>query len=94
MKRKIAANYIFLPGFPLVKNGYAVWEDGNVTDVVVRGTDKEIQDWNFTGGACADFVGRLPQDGRTENVWWRNWVKSIRNFPRNLIGWLFWRGRI
>lgn len=61
MKRKIAANYIFLPGFPLVKNGYAVWEDGNVTDVVDTGGQiKEIQGLEFYGGMLVpDFVGRL-----------------------------------
>ncbi len=68
MKRKIAANYIFLPGFPLVKNGYAVWEDGNVTDVVdTGGRIKEIQGLEFYGGMLVpDFVGRLTagwQDG-------------------------------
>ena len=58
MKRKIAANYIFLPGFPLVKNGYVVWEDGEVTDVVdTGGRIREIQGLEFYGGMIVpDFV--------------------------------------
>ena len=32
--RKIAANYILLPGFEFVKNGYVVLKDGKVVDVV------------------------------------------------------------
>ena len=35
--RKIAANYICLPGFPLVKNGYVILEQGRVKDVVDTG---------------------------------------------------------
>ena len=30
--RKIAANYICLPGFPLVKNGYVILEQGRVKE--------------------------------------------------------------
>ena len=33
--RKIAANYILLPGFEFVKNGYVVLKDGMVVDVVI-----------------------------------------------------------
>ena len=40
--RKIAANYICLPGFPLVKNGYVILEQGRVKDVVVK-----YKDWSF-----------------------------------------------
>ena len=35
--RKIAANYILLPGFEFVKNGYIVLKDGMVVDVVNTG---------------------------------------------------------
>ena len=35
--RKIAANYILLPGFEFVKNGYVVLKDGMVVDVVNTG---------------------------------------------------------
>ena len=43
--RKIAANYICLPGFPLVKNGYVILEQGRVKDVVdTGGRIREIQD--------------------------------------------------
>ena len=31
--RKIAANYILLPGFEFVKNGYVVLKGGKVVDV-------------------------------------------------------------
>lgn len=60
MRRKIAANYIFLPGFPLVKNGYAVCEDGHLTDVVDTGGQiKEIQGLEFYGGMIVpDFVSK------------------------------------
>lgn len=59
MGRKIAANYIFLPGFPLVKNGYVVLENGEVTDVVDTGGQiREIQGLEFYGGMIVpDFVG-------------------------------------
>lgn len=49
--RKIASNYIFLPGYPLVKNGYVVWDKGCVTDVVdTGGVMKEIPGLEFYGG--------------------------------------------
>ena len=38
--RKIAANYILLPGFEFVKNGYVVLKDGKVMDVVNTGGGK------------------------------------------------------
>lgn len=59
MKRKIAANYISLPGFPFVKNGYVVWDNGNVIDVVDTGGQvKEIQGLEFYGGMIVPgFVG-------------------------------------
>lgn len=49
--RKIAANYIFLPGYPLVKNGYVVYRDGRVWDVVdTGGKITEIESLEFYGG--------------------------------------------
>lgn len=49
--RKIASNYIYLPGFPLVKNGYVIWDSGRVTDVVdTGGIIKEIPGLEFYGG--------------------------------------------
>ena len=49
--RKIAANYICLPGFPLVKNGYVILEQGWVKDVVdTGGRIREIQGLEFYGG--------------------------------------------
>lgn len=51
MMRKIAANYIFLPAYPLVKNGYVEWNDGMVLKVVdTGGVMKEIQGLEFYGG--------------------------------------------
>lgn len=51
MKRKIAANYIFLAGYPLVKNGYVVCEDGKEPEVIdTGGVMKEIQGLEFYGG--------------------------------------------
>lgn len=49
--RKIAANYICLPGFPLVKNGYVILEQGRVKEVVDTGGQiREIQGLEFYGG--------------------------------------------
>ena len=49
--RKIAANYIFVPGYPLVKNGYVVLENGRIADVVdTGGVILEIQGLEFYGG--------------------------------------------
>lgn len=49
--RKIAANYIFLPGYPLVRNGYVVIDGQNVDR---RGETREVlfvrfPVWNFMG---------------------------------------------
>lgn len=56
--RKIAANYILLPGFELVRNGYVVLKDEVVTDVVDTGGEiKEIPCLEFYGGMIvADFI--------------------------------------
>lgn len=43
--RKIAANYIFLPGFPLIKNGYVIFCEGQ---------EAEVRD---TGGEIREFAG-------------------------------------
>lgn len=49
--RKIAANYIFLPGYSLVKNGYVVLDGRQVIEVVdTGGVMKEIQGLEFYGG--------------------------------------------
>lgn len=51
MVRKIASNYIFLPGYPLMKNGYVYMENGRVKDVVdTGGVIREIQGLEFYGG--------------------------------------------
>ena len=53
--RKIAANYILLPGFEFVKNGYVVLKDGKVVDVVNTGGEiREIPCLEFYGGMIVD----------------------------------------
>lgn len=53
--RKIAANYILLPGFEFVKNGYVVLKDGMVVDVVDTGGEiREIPCLEFYGGMLVD----------------------------------------
>ncbi len=49
--RKIAANYVFLPGKPLLKQGYVVWDGGAVREVVDTGGELwEIHGLEFYGG--------------------------------------------
>lgn len=51
MVRKIAANYILLPGYSLVKNGYVLISEGQVIDVIDTGGQiREIQGLEFYGG--------------------------------------------
>ena len=58
--RKIAANYICLPGFPLVKNGYVILEQGRVKDVVdTGGRIREIQGLEFYGGLIVALMRPL-----------------------------------
>ncbi len=58
--RKIAANYIFLPGFPLIKNGYVIFREGQETEV--RDTEGKIREFaglEFYGGMIvAGYVCR------------------------------------
>jgi len=57
--RKIAANYILLPGFEFVKNGYVVLKDGKVADVVnTGGKIREIPCLEFYGGMLVDDLVR------------------------------------
>ena len=57
--RKIAANYILLPGFEFVKNGYVVLKDGMVVDVVNTGGElREIPGLEFYGGMLVDDLVR------------------------------------
>lgn len=60
--RKIAANYIFLPGFSLVKNGYVVIsEPGEVTVVDTGGRLTEIAGLEFYGGLLVpEYVRKHP----------------------------------
>lgn len=49
--RKIAANYVFLPGIPLLRQGYVVWEDGAIREAVDTGGElREIHGLEFYGG--------------------------------------------
>lgn len=48
--RKIAANYILLPGFPLIKNGYAILKEEGVEAVDTEGVIREMAGMEFYGG--------------------------------------------
>lgn len=49
--RKIAANYVFLPGYPLLRQGYVVWDGGAIREVVDTGGElREIHGLEFYGG--------------------------------------------
>lgn len=66
--RKIAANYIYLPEYPFVKNGYVVLEGERVQEVVdTEGRVREIQGLEFYGGLIVpDYVrtfGQVPEAG-------------------------------
>ena len=53
--RKIAANYLFLPGCPLLRAAYAVVEDGRVAGVVdTGGVLRELPRMEFYGGLLVD----------------------------------------
>lgn len=53
--RKIAANCIYLPDFPFVRNGYVILDGGSVLDVVdTGGTIREIPGLEFYGGMIVD----------------------------------------
>ncbi len=58
--RKIAANYIYWPGFPLVKNGYIDFDNNGNVEVVDTGDEvHEIAGLEFYGGLIVpDFVCR------------------------------------
>lgn len=72
--RKIAANYILLPGFEFVKNGYVVLKDGKVVDVVNTGGEiREIPCLEFYGGMIVDARVRqhikwVPGDSIREKI--------------------------
>lgn len=55
--RKIAANYILLPGFEFVKNGYVVLKDGRVEEVVnTGGQSMKFLVLNSMGGCLLTIV--------------------------------------
>ncbi|MDR1756949.1 MAG: hypothetical protein LBR65_08350 [Culturomica sp.] len=59
--RKVGAHYIYLPGFPLVKNGYAVLNGPVVTDVVeTGGIVRELPALEFYGGmlVASELAGK------------------------------------
>lgn len=65
-ERKVAANYIYWPGFPLVKNGYLIWQEGKETRVIAsEGGIREIQGLEFYGGLLVpDYVMEYAGDFR------------------------------
>lgn len=66
--RKIAANFIYWPGYPLVKNGYiAFGDDGDVKIVDTGGEIHEIAGLEFYGGMIVpDFVCRESRNFQAE----------------------------
>lgn len=58
--RKIAANFIYWPGYPLVKNGYIAFGDDDRIEIVdTGGIVHEIAGLEFYGGLIVpDFVCR------------------------------------
>jgi len=76
--RKIAANYICLPGFPLVKNGYVILEQGRVKDVVdTGGRIREIQGLEFYGGLIVEIC------------FYPGWTRSIVGEEKSIREWEF-----
>ena len=56
-QRRVAANCLFLPGHPLLRNGYVVLEGGMVVDVVdTGGVMRELPRLEFYGGLVVDAV--------------------------------------
>lgn len=57
-ERKIAANYIFLPGFPLTKNGYVILKESGLAEVVdTNGEIREMAGLEFYGGLIVpDYI--------------------------------------
>lgn len=55
--RKIAANYIYLPGYKLVKNGYVLYKEAENLQIVEMGELRDIAGLEFYGGMIvADYV--------------------------------------
>lgn len=76
--RKIAANYICLPGFPLVKNGYVILEQGRVKDVVdTGGRIREIQGLEFYGGLIVAAYVAAYQERLEEGDLLLPWLDEI-----------------
>ena len=76
--RKIASNYIFVPGFPLVKNGYVVLEEGAVKEVVdTGGVIKEIQGLEFYGGFLVAACGENEQETLREGELLLPWLEAL-----------------
>ena len=94
--RKIAANYICLPGFPLVKNGYVILEQGRVKDVVdTGGRIREIQGLEFYGGLIVAAMWRLiRKDLKKEICFYPGWTKSTVGEEKSIRGWGFGKGPI
>ena len=64
-QRRVAANYLFLPGRPLLRNGYAVVEGGLVVAVVdTGGVMRELPRLEFYGGLLVDAVACEMADWR------------------------------
>ena len=89
--RKIAANYICLPGFPLVKNGYVILEQGRVKDVVdTGGRIREIQGLEFYGGLIvAAYVAAYQERLEEGDLLLPCWTRSTVGEEKSIRGWEF-----
>lgn len=65
--RKVAANYIFLPGERLMRNGYIVWEeDGKPEPVDTGGVLRDLAGLEFYGGMIVADYAREQLEGLRE----------------------------
>lgn len=76
--RKITSNYIYLPGYPLVKNGYVVLDGGKVVGVVdTGGIIREIEALEFYGGMIVDKIVLSQKRDWTEGQPLLPWLEQI-----------------
>lgn len=92
--RKIAANYICLPGFPLVKNGYVILEQGRVKEVVDTGGQiREIQGLEFYGGLIVAAYVAACQEELEEGDLLLPWLDKVyRRGGKEYQGVGIWEG--
>ncbi|MDR0981721.1 MAG: hypothetical protein LBM07_00560 [Culturomica sp.] len=80
--RKIGANYIFIPEYPLTKNGYLVIDNNNITNIVdTGGIIKEFHGLEFYGGMIVDLRCKTII---LQNIVGENIIKVLTDFYRSL----------